>query len=223
VSQNILKTQDIVHRYSSSLEIAFPDIDVSEAESLLILGKSGVGKTTLLHILSGILSPTQGKVEVDGHQIFELSTTQRDKLRGNTIGVIFQQPHFVVSLTALENLELATSFSSNNVTTNQMLDMMERLQILNKQNSKVNTLSQGQLQRLSIARACLGNPKLLLADEPTSALDDDNAKAVIDLLLQMQSDSDAALIIVTHDQRVRSAIDNTLVLKNTNYVNPITR
>jgi len=94
-----------------------------------------------------------------------------------------------------------------------MTDLMDKLQIASKQDSKVNTLSQGQLQRLSIARACLGNPKLLLADEPTSALDDDNAETVISLLQQMQQESGAALVIVTHDHRVRSAIDHTVVLE----------
>jgi len=213
VSHSILKTQDILHRYSPTLEIGFPDIEVAPAESLLLLGKSGVGKTTLLHILSGILSPTQGKVEVDGQDIFNLSPTQRDKLRGDTIGVIFQQPHFITSLKALENLEIATSFGPSRVPKKAMTDLMDKLQIASKQDSKVNTLSQGQLQRLSIARACLGNPKLLLADEPTSALDDDNAETVISLLQQMQQESGAALVIVTHDHRVRSAIDHTVVLE----------
>ncbi len=209
---HILHTQDIRHRYSQTLEISFPDIQVDSAQSLLLLGKSGVGKTTLLHILSGILSPTQGKVEFDGHNIFDLTTTQRDRLRGDSIGLIFQQPHFITSLTALENLQLSTSFGTSQIDNSTIIALMDKLQIGEKQHSKVNTLSQGQLQRLSIARACLGNPKLLLADEPTSALDDDNATTVINLLQEMQQQSGAALIIVTHDQRVRSAIDHTILL-----------
>ena len=128
------------------------------------------------------------------------------------MGIIFQRPHFFTSLTALENLKLSSSFQKEDVSEKSIRVTMDRLGIGDKAGAKINELSQGQLQRLSIARACINQPKLILADEPTSALDDHNAGVVIDLLREMQYQIGAGLVIVTHDHRIQSKVDQTVQL-----------
>ena len=211
---HLVALDSVRHRYDSGLEIGLPDITLDSGRSMMVLGKSGVGKTTLLHIISGLLPPTNGIVKIQDQDIYKLNGTALDRFRGKNIGIIFQKPHFFSSLTALENLQLSSSFQSKKVKQAFIDHVLNQLDIADKATSKINELSQGQLQRLSIARACINRPKLILADEPTSALDDDNAMAVMDLLREMQQEVDAGLMIVTHDSRIKSKVDQIVDLSS---------
>lgn len=209
-----IETTDLVHRFTNNHQIEFPDIGLANGESALVLGDSGVGKTTLLHILGGLLKPSNGEVKIIGNLVYQMHASKLDKFRGQHLGIVFQKPHFMSSLTARENLELALTVSGLQQQRLAINEISETLGIAHRLGSKVNQMSQGELQRLSIARACLKKPKLLLADEPTSALDDRNTDEVIKVLKAMQAATQATLLIVTHDARLKSSFDNVIQLKS---------
>lgn len=190
----------------------FPNIALNEQENLLILGKSGIGKTTLLHLLAGLLKPVSGSVVIDGVTINALPHSQMDKFRGQNIGLVFQKNHAVRSLNVLENLQARLFFSKNPINKTAIDALLEPLGLSKVKKNKVNELSQGQLQRLSIASAVIHNPKVILADEPTSSLDDENCKTVMELLIKQAKQTRANLIVITHDHRVKSLFSNTITL-----------
>lgn len=208
----VLLSEKINFQYKNGPAFSFPDISCANSENLLLLGESGKGKTTLLHLLSGLLSPTNGKVLIDGTDLYSLSSKERDRFRGENIGIVFQTPHFVESLTVLDNLLLPAFFTGKSIDKAKAISFLDRLNIADKKNKKNNQLSVGEQQRVAIARALMNEPKVLLADEPTSALDDKNASEVITLLEEQAKLSDAALIIVTHDNRLQARFSNKIVL-----------
>lgn len=179
---------------------------------MLILGQSGVGKTTLLHILAGILKPQEGQVYIGDKALYGLSGNQLDKFRGQHIGLVFQKPHFVQSITAEENL-LLTQKMAGQPTDKKLADsLLSKLNIGHRKSAKAYKMSQGEQQRLSIARAIINRPKVILADEPTSALDDKNCEKVIDLLKEQAEEVKASLLIVTHDNRLKDIFSNYIEL-----------
>jgi ABC-type lipoprotein export system ATPase subunit len=208
----IIQTSNLQYTFSKGPRLIFPPIQAEENSELLILGSSGTGKTTLLHLLAGLRKPTEGEVEVNGIRLSSLSGAALDRFRGSNIGVVFQTSHFVQSLTAMENILLAPYFSGNKVSKSDAEKMLDRLNILSKKNKKTSTLSVGEQQRVAIARALLNNPSLILADEPTSALDDENAKEVLNLLREQTHALKAALLIVTHDNRLKDEVRQRIEL-----------
>ena len=204
----MITLNSVVHNYNSNKMISFDNWKINTAEQWLLLGASGSGKTTLLHILTGILKPTNGEVVIDSTSIYKLGAKDLDQFRGRNIGIVFQRPHLIKSLTISENLTMAQSFANLKVDNNRISEVLESLDIVDKKNSYPNELSQGQLQRVSIARAVINKPALLIADEPTSSLDDYNATAVLNLLLSQSSLNEATLIVATHDNRVKQAFTN---------------
>ena len=209
----MLQTQSIAHQFKGTQRFQFPDINCNAGDTMLILGQSGVGKSTLLHILAGILQPKEGEVQINQTSIYNLSGSKRDKFRGKEIGLIFQKPHFVQSLNAFDNLVLAQKMAGQTPTPEKIKVLLQSLNLDHRSNAKVYQMSQGEQQRLSIARALVNMPGLILADEPTSALDDKNCEEVINLLQKHAKDVNAALIIVTHDKRLKDMFSNTIELK----------
>ena len=132
--------------------------------------------------------------------------------RGKRIGIIFQKPHFIRSLTALENLLLTQSLAGNEADKKQAHLLLERLSIGQKANHKTHSMSIGEQQRLAIARALINRPAIILADEPSSALDDQNCQQMIELLLQVANEEKSNLIVVTHDSRIKSMIEKKVFL-----------
>ena len=206
-----LRTEQLHHKYGER-KISFPDITCESGEHTLLLGPSGCGKTTLLQLISGIRSSQAGNVWVDNTQINTLSQAKRDQFRGQHIGMIYQSSHFVRSLSVIENLALAQSFAGQSVDPSKLKSLLDKLNILGKANQKTYTLSQGEQQRVAIARALVNSPVLILADEPTSALDDENTNAVFDLLVNQANEVNATLIVVTHDNRLKSKLDKRIEL-----------
>ena len=207
----MISTKGLNFRYNEQASFSFPDINLGKDENLLIIGSSGIGKTTLLHLLAGLLESNSGSINLYGQDISKLTQHQIDKFRGQNIGIVFQKPHFVNSLTVKENLQLA-QYLGNKKDQNRIIDILSSLDILDKQNKKPKKLSQGEKQRASIAMAIVNSPKLILADEPTSSLDDENCDRVINLLKKQASEFKAQLIVITHDNRLKKHFKKSIKL-----------
>lgn len=197
-----LVTDDVQYSYNKDYTFIFPDIVCEKGEHLLITGASGCGKTTLLHLIAGLVTPKRGSILIKGNDIAQLRGTKLDKYRGREIGIVFQTPQFIKSLTAEENLKMAGSLNNLSVDNIYLDSLFETLNIAHCRNRKTNEMSQGELQRLSIARAVINKPSLILADEPTSSLDDKNCREAIKLLRYQAEKLQAGLVIVTHDNRL---------------------
>ena len=207
----MIKTESLKFSYDGNKYFDFPDINLDSGENLLIIGNSGIGKTTLLHLLAGILKPESGSISISGTDISKFSDTELDKFRGDNIGIVFQKPHFISSLTINENLKLAQYLSPSKIS-GDAKKILESLNIKDKYQQKPNQLSEGEKQRASIALALINYPSLILADEPTSSLDDFNCNNVIKLLKKQAKDHKAQLIVITHDARLKKHFKNNLNL-----------
>ena len=206
----MIETKSLEFSYDNSFVFKFPDIKLKSNQNLLVLGNSGIGKSTLLHNLAGILRPKSGSIMIFDQDITKLSELELDKFRGQNIGIIFQRSHFVNSLTVGENLELAQFLGRNKK--GNIKETLDNLKILDKINKKPKELSQGERQRASIALAIINSPKLILADEPTSSLDDTNCSNVIKILKEQALKYQAQLIVITHDSRLKKHFKKSISL-----------
>lgn len=211
-SNTILSASDLKYSYPNGSEIRFPDFSVKNQDDLLIIGNSGTGKTTLLHLLSGLLKIQNGSVKIGDSNLANLNQGQLDTFRGENIGLVFQQPKFISSINVLENIQAAQFFGFGKVDSKNALNLLNELGIGDKAKKNTNELSGGERQRLAIARALAAKPTLVLADEPTSSLDDDNAAMVYELLHNEAVKNGATLIVVSHDQRLKSKFENIVAL-----------
>ena len=207
----MLKTKEVEFNYDNQMFFKFQNIDLNSHENLLIIGDSGVGKTTLMHLLAGLLKSNSGSIKLLDKELNQMSSYQLDSFRKNNIGIVFQRPHFVNSLTVKENLQLAQYIANKNDNT-RIESILKNLNIFDKSNKKTNQLSQGEKQRVSIALAIVNSPKLILADEPTSSLDDNNCSKVIKLLKKQATDFGAQLIVITHDSRLKKHFKKSIEL-----------
>ena len=208
----MVKINGLTYNYSSEVQLKFPDFSLSKGEQALILGQSGCGKTTLLHLLSGLLQPNSGKVDVENENISKMSGARLDNFRGANIGIVFQIPHFIEALTVKENLTLTQTLAGKSKNVDKVKTLLADLGVKSKLNAKLNALSVGEKQRISIARALVNSPALILADEPTSALDDENCDAVLKLVREQAKKYNSTLLIVTHDNRLKDQFDKRIEL-----------
>ena len=199
-------------QYENGPSFSFPDFTCAAGEHLLVLGESGRGKTTLLHLLAGMIKPKDGDVIINGTSTKPMGQAELDKFRGHNIGIIFQTAHFVESLSVIDNLMLSPFLSGKNATSAEAHAALQRLNMGHKSKEKPRNLSVGEQQRVAIARAVFHKPAVILADEPTSALDDHNANEVINLLEEQAQQTGAALIIVTHDKRLKDRFQKQITL-----------
>lgn len=208
----MISTSGITFSYSKDQLFHMPDLYCEAGSTILITGDSGKGKTTYLHILAGLLKPKTGEILIDKVNMVNLSESKSDKFRGKNIGLVLQKSHFVASLTVLENLEMASWLATGKKNATRAKELLAKLDIANQANKLPSQLSIGQQQRVSIARALMNDPKVLLADEPTSSLDDKNAEKVIQLLTDLSKEYKAALVIVTHDARIKEKFTNKITM-----------
>jgi len=208
----MIATKNVQFKYPNSTQFQFPDFVCKASEVMLITGNSGVGKTTFLHLLGGLLTSEAGTICIDDQNINELSNRKLDAFRGQYIGIILQQNHFIEALSVLENVVMASWLATGKKATEKALVILSQLGLEEQMNKLPNQLSIGQQQRVSIARALINNPKVILADEPTSSLDDENTNIVADLLEKIAKDFQTALVIVTHDSRLKNRFSNQISL-----------
>jgi ABC-type lipoprotein export system ATPase subunit len=210
----MLQTTDLQYAYAGGRTLHFPDIRLESGEHWLLLGQSGSGKTTCLHLLGGLLSPVAGSIRVGDTAIETLDRRALDYFRGRHIGIVFQKAHFIQALSVEENLLLAQELAGEKQDKARVSNLLQRLGIGHKLKAKTDRLSAGEQQRVAIARALVNRPMLILADEPTSALDDASAGEVANLLEEQAAEVQATLLIVTHDNRLKSRFPHQIALQS---------
>jgi putative ABC transport system ATP-binding protein len=180
--------------------------------SVAITGPSGSGKSTLLGLLAGLAQPTAGTVRVGGREISMLSQGASRDFRRHHVGYVYQADNLLPFLTVLENVQLPLTLLGQYADVHRSLQLLDRLGLADLADRLPDQLSGGQRQRAAVAKAVVHRPTIILADEPTGALDTRNAAGVIDLLLDMQTDLGATLVMVTHDRAAASRLDQLLEL-----------
>jgi len=205
-------TKKLTFAYGNQQHFDFPDVKCEAKDTLLITGASGKGKTTLLHLLGGLLRPSAGDILIDDQDIVALSNKKLDQFRGKHIGIVLQKAYFVEALNVLDNVVLASWLATGQKAVEKAKDLLAQLDLTAQAHKLPAQLSIGQQQRVNIARALINQPKLILADEPTSSLDDVNAEKVAMLLSDLAKKYEAALLIVTHDQRLKNHFNNQINL-----------
>lgn len=208
----MIQTQNVTFSYSNTQNFQFPDINCANGETLLITGNSGTGKTTLLHLLGGLLHPSAGTITINQQNIQQLKATQLDAFRGQNIGMILQKSFFIEALSVLDNVVLASWIAQKSKAKEKALNILENLGLKEHVHKLPSQLSIGQQQRVNIARALINNPSVILADEPTSSLDDENALIVAQLLSDLAKEYQTSLVIVTHDQRLKEVFNQQITL-----------
>jgi putative ABC transport system ATP-binding protein len=187
---------------------------VASGSSVAITGPSGGGKSTLLGVIGGLAQPTSGRVRIGDSQISEMSERDRSDFRRSHIGFVYQADNLLPFLTLLENVGLQLALNGKASAAGKSLAVLANLGLAGLAYRLPDHLSGGQRQRASVARAIVNEPQIILADEPTGALDAANAVGVIDLLLGMQREISATLIMVTHDRDAASRLDRQIDLRD---------
>ena len=195
--------------------IILDDVSFSleEGQSLAITGPSGSGKSTLLGLLAGLDTSTNGEIFLDGVPLHELDEEERAVLRKDKVGFVFQSFELLPSLTALENVMLPSELKVEDDPKSNAKYFLDRVGLSEREHHYPNQLSGGEQQRVAIARAFACSAKILFADEPTGNLDPKNGRIVSDLLFEVNSETDNALVIVTHDHELAEKCDKKIDLK----------
>ena len=187
------------------------DFEIKKGEFAVVVGPSGAGKTTVLNILGGMDTASEGQVMVDGQDIATYSTKQLTAYRRDDIGFVFQFYNLIPNLTALENVELALQICKNPMDAKEVL---EEVGLGDRLDNFPAQLSGGEQQRVSIARALAKNPKLLLCDEPTGALDYNTGKSILKLLQDTCRNNGMTVILITHNSAIEPMADRVIKIKN---------
>jgi putative ABC transport system ATP-binding protein len=200
-----------------------PILDISEfrvaaGEQVVLMGRSGCGKTTLLHVISGISRPDTGVISIDGTDIANLPEAGRDRFRAKKIGYVFQTFNLLPGFSALENVLLGMTFAGGRSDTGRARQLLERVGLARRLTHKPTMLSVGEQQRVAVARALANRPKLLLADEPTANVDTAHQQQIIDLIRQSCREENVALLLVTHTPEVAQQFDRVENLLDFNRV-----
>ena len=185
------------------------DLHIAAGEKVFLCGPSGAGKTTLMYTLAGLETPQEGKVTIDGTDIYALSATARSVFRNRSMGFIFQNYLLMPELTALENACLASSIGRR-PRVEYVRELMERVGLSHRLNHLPSELSGGEQQRVAIGRALITRPSLILADEPTGNLDTQNSSEVITLLKEASKKYEQTIIMITHNRSIAQTADRVL-------------
>jgi len=212
-----LNVTDLHFAYSGEgFRVQVPRLDVSGGKALALAGPSGAGKSTLLRLFTGLLTPTTGQVRLGATQIDSLNHEQRRAFRLKHIGLVFQDFALLDYLTVTENILLPHQFRGDVDTPARakMQELTERLHIDQYVNKRVSQLSQGERQRVAVARALVHEPQFVFADEPTASLDPARGRIVVDMLLEDARKRGACLVMVTHDPNLLPMFDQTVRMED---------
>ena len=192
------------------------NVQIQAGESVSIIGASGSGKSTLLHILGGLDTPTSGKIALMGQDLATLNQAKLGALRNQYLGFVYQFHHLLAEFTALENvmMPLLIGKMKRSEAEEHAAIMLEKVGLSTRMKHRPAELSGGERQRAAIARALVNNPKCLLADEPTGNLDRNNARHVLEMMLQLRHELNTALVVVTHDDELAARFDRVLTMKD---------
>ena len=212
----MLKTRQIYKQYqsgTSTLEVLRGvDFLLEQGGFLAVVGQSGSGKSTLLHVMGLLDAPDRGEVWLDGQRIDNLSVWEKDRLRNNSIGMVFQAYHLLPELTALENVlapllirhGIFDWFSHKQEAQKEAEELLDRFGLSDRLHHRPRQLSGGEMQRVAIARALITKPRVLLADEPTGNLDEESGAGIIEALAELNRDNGLSIVLVTHDADIAS-------------------
>ena len=188
-------------------------LEVHRGEAVFLCGVSGAGKTTLLYTLAGLERPEAGEVTFEGHKLYRNGASADARIRNEKMGFVFQSYFLLPELTALENV-LVPSLIRNKQELTGAVDQLQRVGLADRMNHLPNELSGGEQQRVAIARALINDPAIIFADEPTGNLDTANGDAIMELLLALAREKQKTLVVVTHDQRLASAGDRRIDIRD---------
>lgn len=192
------------------------DLDILAGESVAIIGASGAGKSSFLHLLGGLDLPSSGEVSVQGKTLSKLSNAARGKLRNQCMGFVYQFHHLLPEFTALENVAMPLLIRGDSVASAraEAEKMLSLVGLAARVTHKPSELSGGERQRAAVARALVTRPACVLADEPTGNLDAKNASAVLELMMELNRELDTALVVVTHDEVLANKLQRQLRLQD---------
>ncbi len=195
-----------------------PRFEMAGGEQVALIGESGGGKTTLLHLIAGMLSATSGSIRVNNLELTKLSEQGRDRFRAATIGYVFQTFNLLPAFSALENVKLGMAFGRGGVDGERAMHLLERVGLADRAHYRPKQLSVGQQQRVAIARSLAGKPKLLLADEPTANVDPASADSVLELIINSCQQDSISLLMVTHSMDVANRFGRIDRLEDINQI-----
>ena len=193
-----------------------PEFNVAAGEQVVLVGRSGCGKTTLLHVIAGISRPTSGRVRIEGWDLALLAEAEVDQFRAERIDYVFQTFNLLPSFTALENVQLGMTFGRLRSDRGRARHLLDRVGLGHRLTHKPTQLSVGEQQRVAVARALANRPQLLLADEPTANVDMGNQQNIIDLLRETCHEEKVALVLVTHAPEVAEQFERIEYLEKVN-------
>ncbi|MDJ1134630.1 ABC transporter ATP-binding protein [Streptomyces iconiensis] len=212
----LLQAEGLHKVYGTTVALDGADFRINAGEVVAVMGPSGSGKSTLLHCLAGIVPPDSGTVTYRDQQVSSMSDAQRSALRRGDFGFVFQFGQLVPELTCLENaaLPMRLAGAGRKDAEAGAKKWLERLEVDDVRHHRPGQVSGGQGQRVAIARALAGNPRVVFADEPTGALDSLNGERVMELLTQAARETQAAVVLVTHESRVAAYSDREVVVRD---------
>lgn len=215
MTNTILQTEDLIKNYRVG-KIDTPVLrgltfSVEKGDFVAIMGPSGCGKSTLLHLLGGLLSPTSGKIIIDGEDLAAVSDAQRTEIRRRKIGFVFQRFNLFPTLTADGNLRLAERIhTGNGGNAERRREVLHLLKLENKMHHKPLEMSGGEQQRVALARAIVNSPAIILADEPTGNLDSENSKIVLDMFKELNERFNQTIVMITHNPEAAEHCDRII-------------
>jgi putative ABC transport system ATP-binding protein len=207
----MVRLQDAHIKHRDGTVVVFPSFCLAEGEEAALVGPSGSGKSSLLHVLAGVLAPQAGTVEVCGVDVAQASPADRERLRASMVSMVFQDFHLLAGYSALENVMVALGLAKQPLSGAKAL--LERVGLEHRWAAKPHQLSTGERQRVALARALACKPRILLADEPTAHLDGRNTQTALDVLRRLAKDSGAGLLIATHDPLVMAQMPRVIEMQ----------
>jgi putative ABC transport system ATP-binding protein len=188
------------------------DLLIPSGQFIAITGASGSGKTTLLSLIAGLDEPTEGNIIINGKNITKFSEDALAELRSQHFGFIFQNFNLIPTLTALENVTLSAELNGSNGTQKKSTELLSLVGLANRNHHYPSQLSGGEQQRLSLARAFINEPSIVLADEPTGNLDSENSKRILDLMSDLHRNKKSTIALVTHEPDVANKAERIIVM-----------